>query len=114
MISKCLVQTEPGVWRCNNRGLIIRSQHRRIICVCDDSGLFVIHTGTPCPYSRIVAQLSPSGIERLQRCRAARCEEIRRTEAGVAFCGQKALKPCRAAAYWVDFLNGAHDCPRWA
>ena len=73
-----------------------------------------------CSWNAIVLQLTPVGVDRLQRCRAAGCNLIHKVNDHTTCVGMGGKK-CGWLARWAaclnattPFPNGTADCPHWA
>lgn len=80
--------------------------------------------GETCPMTRIVTTLTPHGVERLERCRQARCNMMQPVTrqccglAGQVVCvGQSSQRIGSGEREWmeawVELLNGEKECPFW-
>lgn len=79
----------------------------------DVDGLHVI-PGKVCPFAGIVSKLVHSrAVERLQRCREARCGMmLQHKRTGEMACVGMG-KSCKWVSNWSKFLNGVDECPHW-
>ena len=120
MISPCLTRITDGVYRCQFTGVVVRSKHARILCGCSQaSNLRVIQSPPSCPFAAILGHLTPAGVDRLQRCRAAGCRAMCMVEGSIR-CTAMGGKKCGWLARWAAclngtklFPNGTDDCPHW-
>ncbi len=119
MISPCLDRIAEGVYRCRNLGLVIRSTKRRIVCCCHVPRILEIIPQPACPMGMVLTRLTPAGVDRLGRCRAAGCGLMHKVD-GHTTCVALGGKKCGWLARWAaclneetPFPNGAEDCPHW-
>ena len=111
MISPCLTRITDGVYRCQFTGVVVRSKHARILCGCSQaSNLRVIQSPPSCPFAAILGQLTPAGVDRLQRCRAAGCGLIHQVDGHTTCVGMGGTK-CGWLARWAACLNGTKLFP---
>ncbi len=114
------IEFVSGRYRCRNtRRVFTANAVPPITCSCGRHGLRIIQPVTLCPLSTVVAHLTPHGLSRLQRCRAARCGLMLPVEDRIACVGMGGGK-CGWAAKWVAclngetaFPNGEPSCPHW-
>jgi len=80
---------------------------------------FAVVPQPTCPAHEIASRLTPTGIDRLQRCRASACGLMLPVDDHTACVGMGGGK-CGWVAKWSaclngdqPFPNGAPDCPHW-
>lgn len=102
-----------GEWICKLCGRASRS--RRDVAparVCAAFSLEIIGHPKPCPMSHVVVELlTDEGIERLDRCRKAKCGLIH-THNGAMVCVGRG-KSCEWLSLWAAWLNSGRECPHW-
>lgn len=76
--------------------------------------------GAQCSLAPAVSRLTPTGVDRLRRCRAASCGLMLQVEGSTRCVGMPGSK-CQWLGEWVARLNsdaefgcGGNECPHWA
>jgi len=117
--SLCIEQIGDGEYRCRVTGVVLRTTTLPVICGLHEPHLIAQITEPECPYSQIIKRLTPDGLTRLDRCRAANCGMMHRVNGAITCVGMQGKK-CGWQAKWIRCLNreeefgcGGYNCPHW-
>lgn len=101
-------RNRDGTWTCLLCRRVARPTtqppHRR----CKTLAIVQAHG---CPFGPIVQRLTPEGLARLDRCRAANCGLMHKHNGNMVCVGRG--KSCEWLGLWAAWLNSGRGCLHW-